>query len=94
MLLPRWNSYKTQVQKVLPNYDDITYMLDRAMLRDLKVSELLVILDALIGLETFFTLGSLEDKEQRKAHKVNLRVLSSLKPGKDGTPVEDKIHSF
>lgn len=94
MILPAWDHYKSQVLKVLPSYSDINYSFDRKQLTDLKVSELLVILDALIGLETFFTLGSVEDKEQRKSHKVNLRVLSSLRPGKDGTPSEEKVYSF
>lgn len=82
------------MQKVIPDYSTLTYLFDRKQLRELGVSDLITILDCLIGLETFLTIGSVEDKEQRKAHKVNLRVLSSLKPGKDGTPTEDKVHSF
>lgn len=94
MLLPRWNDFKRQVQKVLPEYSEIDYLLSRAVLQPLTVSQLLIILEAMIGLETFFTLGSLVDKEQRKAHKVSLRVLASLKPGRTESPSEARILSF
>lgn len=93
-ILPEWKKFVDGVQKILPYYSPVDYLFDRKQLRDLDIESLIKILDLLIGLETILDLASVEDEDRRKAHSVSLRVLSTLKPGKDGTESEQKVYAF
>lgn len=46
----------------------------------MDITQLLVVLDALISLESVLTAHVVEDEDRRVAHKASLSVLKTLKP--------------
>jgi len=78
------------VAKFVPHYDE-TGLITKEDLIILELNDLIFILDQLVGVESFWAAASVEDKDQRVAHKVTLRLLSTLKlpKNKDTKPHEE-----
>jgi len=94
LLLPEWKKFCKGMQDINPYWNQVDYMFDRKTLREYDIDQLIRILEGLISLETILDLASVEDEDRRISHKVSLRVLSTLKPGKDGTESEMKVAAF
>lgn len=88
MLVPMWAHHYNRVSKFISHYQETGY-LAKDDLQSLSVDNLLVVLESFISVESFFSAAEVEDVERRVGHKVNLRLLSTLKLPKDAKPTEE-----
>lgn len=78
--MPAFESYAKKVCKMIPQLRPGQPWLDRELLQDLSITQLVEILDALVSLESVLTAHTVEDADRKVAHKASLSLLKTLKP--------------
>lgn len=80
VIMPAFEKSAEIICKTIPNLRPGQPWLDRELLQNLDITQLITVLDALISLESVLTAHVVEDEDRRVAHKASLSVLKTLKP--------------
>jgi hypothetical protein len=78
--MPSFERYASIICRLIPQLRKGQPCLDRELLHNLDITQLLTVLDALISLESVLTAHNISDEDRKVAHKVSLSILKTLKP--------------